>query len=108
VTAVTAVLVAARRFASPPTESQIQYLVAQRWSKTVSRSNPTSLSVRLDGKSFGIANVITVPTADGGWALDGGEILPSGYFAYPPGKQVPNIDEAFVAFRIELSRTRQK
>ena len=98
-----AIVAAHISFFRPDSELEEQYLRVKEWGMSVNRSIPMAINVDLNGKHFGIANVRVKCLEDGSCVLTD-EILPNGYYAYPPGKKVRTIEDAFSHFCQEMRK----
>lgn len=81
---------------------------AEIWEQKLRRDRIESFALELRGYRFGIANSEAFKISDDNWILGMSEVLQGELFAYPPGRRVKDIDEAFVVFEEYLRKTRSQ
>jgi len=93
-----------------PTDRNLEIRRVKAWSRNVDAGdngqNASSTVVLLGGRTFGISTHVKVQS-HGGWTFDGGRKA-NNFFAYPPGKEVHSIEEAFHLFDMELNSSPEK
>ncbi len=81
---------------------------AEIWEQKLSRDKRQSISFEMKGQRFGISNSEPIKISDERWLHGMSEVLKGELFAYPPGKRVKDIDEAFMVFEEYLRETRSQ
>lgn len=80
---------------------------AKEWASTVDRSRGKVFPIVIDTYKFGLSN-FKAEKNESGWGVRKVEILESGFFAFPPGKVVGSVDEAFSLFKEEIKKLKEQ
>ena len=80
---------------------------AMEWASRVGRSRGEVFPILIDSYKFGLSNY-KVEKTESGWGVRTVEILEFGFFAFPPGKVVDSVDEAFSLFEEEIEKLKHQ
>lgn len=79
---------------------------AEAWMASIRRDRIESISLELSGQSFAISNSVAYKVSEDRWIVGTSDVLKDEIFAYPPGKRVKDVKEAFLVFEEYLQSKR--